>query len=125
MSNVPSQEKLAAALDRVFIAYPGTRMNVPYVMGAMMRDLCPPLQDWCATELACGEAIRLQVAAGAYSISFGRSGGLIRNPSPIVNHTPVNQEGEATVVNNHVCPSCGNNRVNKDERSCWKCGGSL
>jgi hypothetical protein len=28
-------------------------------------------------------------------------------------------------VNNHHCPSCNNDRVSKNEKSCWKCGGSL
>jgi len=33
------------------------------------------------------------------------------------------------VVNDHTCPTCGNNRVSKAERSknipCWSCGGKL
>lgn len=28
-------------------------------------------------------------------------------------------------INDHVCPSCKNDRVSKTETSCWKCGGLL
>jgi len=28
-------------------------------------------------------------------------------------------------VNDHICPTCGNDRVSKCEKSCWKCGGLL
>ena len=28
-------------------------------------------------------------------------------------------------VNDHICSHCGNNRVSKAEKSCWKCGGLL
>jgi hypothetical protein len=28
-------------------------------------------------------------------------------------------------VNDHVCPCCGNDKVSKTEKSCWKCGGTL
>lgn len=28
-------------------------------------------------------------------------------------------------VNDHVCPSCNNNRCSKSEKSCWRCGSSL
>lgn len=28
-------------------------------------------------------------------------------------------------VNDHTCPSCGNNRCSKAEVKCWKCGGVL
>lgn len=29
------------------------------------------------------------------------------------------------VINNHTCPTCRNDRCNKNERSCWKCGNEL
>jgi hypothetical protein len=29
------------------------------------------------------------------------------------------------MINNHVCPSCNNDRVNKNEKSCWRCGSTL
>lgn len=31
----------------------------------------------------------------------------------------------APAINNHVCPACKNDRCNKQEKSCWKCGSSL
>jgi hypothetical protein len=32
---------------------------------------------------------------------------------------------ETVAINDHICPSCGNKRVSKSEKSCWKCGNSL
>ena len=32
---------------------------------------------------------------------------------------------EVTAINDHKCPSCGNDRVSKCEKSCWKCGSNL
>lgn len=31
----------------------------------------------------------------------------------------------ATAVNDHVCPTCQNDRCNKQEKFCWKCGSTL
>ena len=28
-------------------------------------------------------------------------------------------------INNHICPTCKNDRVNVCEKTCWKCGNSL
>ena len=28
-------------------------------------------------------------------------------------------------VNDHICPSCKNDRCSKTERTCWLCGGKL
>jgi hypothetical protein len=28
-------------------------------------------------------------------------------------------------VNNHTCPTCKNDRVNRSEENCWLCGGKL
>jgi hypothetical protein len=28
-------------------------------------------------------------------------------------------------INDHVCPTCRNDRCSKTEKSCWKCGGKL
>lgn len=29
------------------------------------------------------------------------------------------------MINDHICPSCKNNRCNKSEKTCWRCGNSL
>lgn len=29
------------------------------------------------------------------------------------------------VINNHICPSCHNDKCSKNEKSCWKCGSKL
>lgn len=34
-------------------------------------------------------------------------------------------EVQTSAINNHTCPSCGNDRCSKTEKSCWKCGGKL
>ena len=33
--------------------------------------------------------------------------------------------GTMPAINDHICPSCKNDRVSKSEASCWKCGGKL
>jgi len=44
-------------------------------------------------------------------------------PTINVNSQVVSSSGVA--VNNHTCKSCGNNRCNVSEKSCWKCGNLL
>lgn len=34
-------------------------------------------------------------------------------------------DNPTVAVNNHICPSCKNDRCSKSEKSCWKCGGVL
>lgn len=36
-----------------------------------------------------------------------------------------NNSSTQVAVNDHVCPTCKNDRVSKTEASCWKCGGKL
>jgi len=31
----------------------------------------------------------------------------------------------STAINNHTCPTCQNDRCNKSEKTCWRCGGKL
>lgn len=39
---------------------------------------------------------------------------------PVCNTSP-----KENLVNDYVCPGCGNDRVSKCEQTCWKCGGNL
>ena len=39
--------------------------------------------------------------------------------------TDVEVQTQTTVMNDHTCPSCGNDKCSKNEKSCWKCGSSL
>ena len=49
---------------------------------------------------------------------------LMPNQSTInLNSQVVSSSGVA--INNHTCKSCGNNRCNVSEKSCWKCGNLL
>lgn len=34
-------------------------------------------------------------------------------------------DGKSNAINDHVCPSCGNTRVSKSEKTCWSCGNNL
>ena len=52
----------------------------------------------------------------------------ISNTDLIGNNLPVELQEPSnvfTAINDHICRHCGNNRVSKSEKSCWKCGGSL
>jgi hypothetical protein len=33
--------------------------------------------------------------------------------------------GPTVIVDDHVCPACGNTKCSRQEKSCWKCGSSL
>ena len=39
--------------------------------------------------------------------------------------TPTSTDPSVPAINDHSCPSCGNDRCSKSERTCWKCGGKL
>jgi hypothetical protein len=36
-----------------------------------------------------------------------------------------NVHEQTIAMNDHACPSCGNDKCSKAEKSCWKCGASL
>lgn len=36
--------------------------------------------------------------------------------------TDLGLNANVTVINDHVCPSCKNDKCSKAEKSCWKCG---
>lgn len=38
---------------------------------------------------------------------------------------PVATPPSIVAVNDHVCPSCQNDRCSKNEKTCWRCGGVL
>jgi len=35
------------------------------------------------------------------------------------------EQGSLTIMDDHICPACGNTKCSKQEKSCWKCGSSL
>jgi hypothetical protein len=48
---------------------------------------------------------------------------LINYPNMISGASSSNKIGPP--INDHVCPTCKNDRCSKSEKSCWKCGGKL
>jgi hypothetical protein len=66
-----------------------------------------------------------------YTVIRGRSGGIIRDKDYAAKDAAATQAiydaltTASKPINDHVCPSCGNDKVSKTERSCWKCGGKL
>jgi hypothetical protein len=32
------------------------------------------------------------------------------------------KETKSVLINDHVCPTCNNDRLSKTEKSCWRCG---
>jgi uncharacterized paraquat-inducible protein A len=70
-------------------------------------------------EIDAAAFMRQEAATGTILIRKGQYGGVwngIEKPA---------QASTTTPINNHVCPSCRNDRVNKSEKSCWKCGNPL
>lgn len=77
------------------------------------------------------EYIDRLVAAGTLGSRKGRTGGIFRQNQPSNRITDddirkcMDKLQSMPAINDHICPCCGNDRVSKSERSCWKCGGSL
>lgn len=63
---------------------------------------------------------RKQVRYPWEMIKVGVSNALPENIPAVKAPSPM-----ASVVNNHVCPTCKNNRCSRSERICWRCGGAL
>lgn len=52
----------------------------------------------------------------------------IPNIPPILDNTKQkmhNLNDKAPAINNHICPTCKNNRCSKSESICWRCGNKL
>jgi hypothetical protein len=50
------------------------------------------------------------------------NGGMRKERFIVVNGVAVDP---TIAVNDHTCPTCGNNRCSKSEKTCWRCGGVL
>ena len=61
------------------------------------------------------------------TIVKGRMGGIMRPTLTAQFNASVARDllKEVVATNDHKCPSCGNDRVSKCEKSCWKCGSNL
>lgn len=55
-------------------------------------------------------------------LADGITGGEFYNEEAVA--VPIHNS-TATAVNDHVCPICQNDRCNKQEKFCWKCGSTL
>jgi hypothetical protein len=61
-----------------------------------------------------------------YELRQGAAGGLFKRGKSGGSGSSVSIPLSTSVaINNHTCPGCGNTACSKDEKSCWKCGGSL
>jgi hypothetical protein len=101
------------AIDSVYKDYaPGTRIRKGALVIAIFHKITtntsvvmtPSIQD------QIHQSIHEQIALGNLVDIRGLNGGICLGN---------------TVVNDHICPTCGNDRVSKNENSCWKCGNSL
>ena len=53
-----------------------------------------------------------------------REWGLYEEDFTLIQDQPAITSSNGT-INNHICPTCGNNRCNSEEKACWKCGNLL
>lgn len=57
-----------------------------------------------------------------HPVNFSQTNMNVMSPIQSANNT---QAPAPMVINNHTCVVCGNNKCNKSERSCWKCGSTI
>lgn len=90
-----------------------------------------PISEWNQANTDVMMYLYEEVQNGRLIHTKGAKGG-IHKPTLVEQHQSYaavmhsNQTESVTVAaNDHVCPSCKNDRVSKAERTCWKCGSSL
>jgi hypothetical protein len=52
-------------------------------------------------------------------------GSLTFTPENITIDSPIETPSSSAVINDHICPTCSNNRCSKSEKTCWRCGNKL
>lgn len=92
----------------------------PFWTGHCKKDAVAVLTGWCSQLCNANESATNGGCYGEWSPFMGevteaefKAARLPKSTSP------------SEVMNNHTCPSCGNTRVSKSEKSCWLCGNSL
>lgn len=119
MSNL-TDEQIKLALDTLWDSYPShVRFNLPF----MVSTACSLLGSTVGSYGSDSQKVIDYIKAN-YVIVIGKDGGVMRPNIPVLVKDVVTSPTSAA-VNNHICPCCGNDKVSKTERSCWKCGGNL
>ena len=136
---MPSNEELKAAHDAAWNVMPSIKsMTGTAMIHLMVGQLRPSMHDLRATEDAVVKWIKAEKDCGNLILVNGRHGGLFRDAAA-AEHARSKMTGKfngfekdvirtafaPTPINNHVCPSCKNDRCSIGEKSCWKCGGAL
>lgn len=134
--------KKRAAVIKVFAALPkGIRVNRSMVVSLIMREWAIEANYYAAFSDAIADWISAESKDpnGILGWTKGFKGGVFIRADQPVNMTIQSMRGfkaptyeqlvveaeKAPAINNHCCPHCRNDKVSKDERSCWKCGGNL
>ena len=134
-----TSEEFRVAMHSVFDRYPNVRLNMPAVVSIMIQGLNVKSHEFKEAQDQILGYLKGQADNGVITITKGKNGGIMRSsPSEMVKvetkktiEGPIRYVGETLkvespkAINNHTCPGCGNTKCSKDERSCWKCGGSL
>jgi hypothetical protein len=121
---VLTEEKIQAAIDKVFEAHGG--YNIPLMHFYAL--VCGELKSNDIFEASVvQDYIFRQVQKGTYRLVKGRNGGICKPTVsfPTYGAKDVAINPTVAAVNNHTCPCCGNDKVSTSERTCWKCGGNL
>lgn len=78
-----------------------------------------------------GEVVQIDNRLGTFMVKW--DDGSTRDPwwsdpgsFTIITGTPTPTDVATVVaINDHVCPTCKNDRCSRSEKNCWKCGGVL
>src|ERR1700723_4317223 len=111
-------------------------MSNPFHVGQKVRCINILSRDYSLvvgeiyTVMACGMLLNTHTIQVAYSdgniVSRSDTHHWYVSRFEAVSSGSVVQPSIPTVaVNDHVCPSCQNNRVSRSEKTCWKCGNPL
>jgi ribosomal protein L37AE/L43A len=58
---------------------------------------------------------------GHYEVVYQDSNGEWK---PVISNL-IEKNSSGELVNDHICPACGNNRCSRQEIKCWRCGNKL
>jgi predicted RNA-binding Zn-ribbon protein involved in translation (DUF1610 family) len=116
-------------VDAIEIAFEkfgdGARMTRSALTGIVFNILNPNACMSDDEEDFIYETICEEINVGNLGAVIGKAGGIFKPLAVHTNTVRAAQKNNSVAINDHVCPACGNDRVSKREKSCWKCGNSL
>jgi hypothetical protein len=120
--------EIRLAIQTALGKYPGHYHSIPAVVNIATHSLIDSMSAYTTVAMEVDRWIIEAISDGFLHLNPGKGIMLMTDHQQLPLSPPIQKLSNQTMepaVNDYVCPHCKNDRVSRNEITCWKCGGKL